>query len=462
MKWLPGSLFSKLYVRIWLAVAGAVLLAVVLVMAAWHLSLERQQSNFPGPQRELVVRNAAGEPVGVAVSRPPKLPGQGVTFTLTLDQPLAAGEPLLLQMPPRRWRPPMEGPREGPLAMGSAPLEDAGINARGDAGGMGMGHRDPERARARAQARANGGLPEWLTPPFGFVWWMVLAGVAVALSAYPIIRRLTGRLEDLERGVQRWGSGELSLRLPVRGHDEVAELTKRFNGAAEQIEQLLLSHKALLANASHELRSPLARIRMGLELLPGQQGDPAHAKLKAELNRNINELDQLVDEILLASRLDAANSDIGAVESVDLTGLAAEEAARVHVGLEAQAVSVQGSAKLLRRLLRNLLENALKYAHSPGAQDSVLLSVSQSKAPNGQAMAIIWVDDRGPGVPAAERERIFEPFYRMRGASEKDGGVGLGLALVKSIAQRHGGTVHCEDRPGGGARFVVEVPLVGA
>ena len=454
MKWLPSSLFSKLYVRIWLAVVAAVLVAVALVMVAWHLSLERQQNNFPAQPRELVVRNAAGEAVGIAVSRPPRLPGEGVSFTLTLDQPLAAGEPLSLQLPPRRWRPPMDGPRGGPMAMGSAPLGD----------GAAMGHMDPDRtrARARAQARANGGLPEWLTPPFGFVWWMVLAGIAVALSAYPIIRRLTSRLEDLERGVQRWGSGELSLRLPVRGHDEVAELTKRFNAAAEQIEQLLLSHKALLANASHELRSPLARIRMGLELLPGPQGNAANEKLKSELNRNINELDQLVDEILLASRLDAANADIGAVESVDLTGLAAEEAARVNVVLEAQAVSVQGSAKLLRRLLRNLLENALKYAHSPDAQDAVVLTLRQTQSAKGQAMAVIWVEDRGPGVPPSERERIFEPFYRMRGASEKDGGVGLGLALVKSIAQRHGGTVRCEERPGGGARFVVEMPVLGA
>jgi signal transduction histidine kinase len=443
MKGLPRSLFSRLYVRIWLAVVAAVLLAVALVMVAWHLSLERQQSNFPAQPRELVVRNAAGDAVGLAVSRPPRLPGEGVSFTLTLDQALAAGEPLSLQLPPRRWRPPM--------AMGSAPLVDGGP----------MGHRDPDRARARAQSRANGGLPDWMTPPFGFVWWMVLAGLAVALSAYPIIRRLTSRLEDLERGVQRWGSGELSLRLPVRGHDEVAELTKRFNSAAAQIEQLLLSHKALLANASHELRSPLARIRMGLELLPGPAGNAANDKLRTELNRNISELDQLVDEILLASRLDAVNADIGVVESVDLTGLAAEETARVNVGLEAQAVSVQGSAKLLRRLLRNLLENALKYAHSPDDQDAVVLTLGQQLSAKGQTMAVIWVEDRGPGVPAAERERIFEPFYRMRGASEKDGGVGLGLALVKSIALRHGGNVRCEERPGGGARFVVEMPVIG-
>lgn len=455
MKWLPSSLFSKLYVRIWLAVAAAVVLAVALVMVAWHLSLERQQSNFPGPMRELVLRNAAGEPVGMALSRPPRLPGEGVSFTLTLDRPLAAGEPLSLQLPPRRWRPPGEGPRSagpGPAPGAMPPAADAGMPGRMD-GDQGV------HARARAQGRPNGGLPEWLTPPFGFVWWMVLAGLAVALAAYPIIRRLTSRLEELERGVQRWGSGELSLRLPVRGHDEVAELAKRFNAAAEQIEQLLLSHKALLANASHELRSPLARIRMGLELLPGQQGNAAHEKLKTELNRNINELDQLVDEILLASRLDAANADIGTVETVDLTGLAAEEAARVNVGLEAQALSVQGSAKLLRRLLRNLLENALKYAKTHDAQEAVLVTVRQGQTSKGQATALIWVEDRGPGVPTTQRERIFEPFYRMSGASEKDGGVGLGLALVKSIAQRHGGSVRCEERPGGGARFVVELPF---
>ncbi|MBU3740188.1 MAG: two-component sensor histidine kinase, partial [Rhodoferax sp.] len=224
-------------------------------------------------------------------------------------------------------------------------------------------------------------------------------------------------------------------------------------------EQLLASQKSLLASASHELRSPLARIRMSLELMGGDSSP----SLRQEISRNIAELDQLIDEILLASRLDAREADLGTVEPVDLVGLVAEECARAGAEFDWQPPSptdrsaaaapavlpVQGVAKLLRRLVRNLLDNARRH----GAGD---VSVSL-RAVQGQAE--LRVADRGPGVPPALRERIFEPFFRLPGATERDGGVGLGLALVRSIALRHGGSVSCVERPGGGACFVLRLPL---
>ncbi|MEO7127874.1 MAG: ATP-binding protein, partial [Rhodoferax sp.] len=294
--------------------------------------------------------------------------------------------------------------------------------------------------------------PAWTRSPFGFAWLLALVGLAVALGVYPIVRRLTQRLESLQRGVQRWGEGDLSVRVPVRGHDEVADLATRFNHAAERVETLVNSHKSLLANASHELRSPLTRIRMGLELM----GSTPTAAFKDEIARNIAELDQLIDEILLASRLDVQEADIGTVEAVDLTGLAAEECARLNIDLDtgssegagAQTVTVNGVPKLLRRVIRNLIENARRYGTG-----AITVGVQRE----GER-AMLRVSDRGPGVPPDLRERIFEPFYRLPGASERAGGVGLGLALVKSITQRHAGTVRCEDRPGGGAIFVVDLP----
>jgi len=279
---------------------------------------------------------------------------------------------------------------------------------------------------------------------------VALVGVAVALGVYPIVRRITKRLEELQRGVQRWGEGDLSVRVAVDGQDEVADLSNRFNAAAARIEQLVRSHKSLLANASHELRSPLTRIRMGLELM----GERPSLAARDEISRNIGELDQLIDEILLASRLDAKEADMGTVETVDLTGLAAEECARVDAdldvidGTDGDVLTVRGVPRLLRRAIRNLLENARRY----GAGETSVELGSRNGA------AEIRVNDRGPGVPAALRERIFEPFYRLPGASERNGGVGLGLALVKSITERHGGSVRCEDRPGGGASFVITLP----
>src|SRR6218665_1867633 len=219
--------------------------------------------------------------------------------------------------------------------------------------------------------------------------------------------------------------------------------------SAARVEALVQSHKSLRANASHELLSPLTRIRMGLELMSGDQPSPA---FREEILHNIAELDQLVDEILLASRLDAREADVGTVELVDLIGLAAEECARVDADLavnsSSDALQVLGVAKLLRRALRNLLENAQR--HSTG-NITVLLQ-------RCQGYAEVQVCDRGPGVPPNQRERIFEPFYRLPGASERAGGVGLGLSLVRSIAGRHNGSVHCKDHAGGGACFVLHLP----
>jgi signal transduction histidine kinase len=186
-------------------------------------------------------------------------------------------------------------------------------------------------------------------------------------------------------------------------------------------------------------------------------GGNTNPHFRDEISRNIAELDQLIEEILLASRLDAQEADMGTVESVDLTGLVAEECARVQALLEVghepdstgSAIVVDGVARLLRRLVRNLLENARRYS---SGDITVLLSA-------GQGRAVLSVCDRGPGVPQALRQRIFEPFYRLPGASEREGGVGLGLSLVKSIAARHGGSVRCDERAGGGACFIVELPV---
>ncbi len=137
---------------------------------------------------------------------------------------------------------------------------------------------------------------------------------------------------------------------------------------------------------------------------------------------------------------------------MDLTGLAAEECARAGAELvptdDGRALVVQGVAKLLRRAVRNLLENARRYSSGP---------VTVELRREGDH-AVVRVRDQGPGVPAEERERIFEPFYRLAGASERYGGVGLGLALVRAITQRHHGSVKCEAPDGAGACFVVRIP----
>jgi signal transduction histidine kinase len=375
-----------LYLRIWLAVVAAVIVLTVAFGWLWRVSSQQV------PERDVIIRNEAGDVIGQDRTRPVRDPVRGVEFNVEMKD----GSKLIVQLPPRH-----RVPGEGPPGRGP-----------------------------------------------GLLWMLGIVAVAVAIGAYPIVRRLTQRVEELRRGVERWGEGDLSTRMNEEGSDELAFLAQRFNHAAERVDALLKAHKSLLANASHELRTPLARIRMGMELM----GPSSSPSFQEEIRRNIEELDQLVDEILLASRLDAKETDVGTIEQVDLTGLVAEECA--HTGAELapstdeRSVIVDGVARLLRRAVRNLLENARRYSDGPVTVE--LKRVGDS--------AVLRVTDHGPGVPASQRERIFEPFYRLPGASERHGGVGLGLALVRSIALRHHGTVFCEDAPAGGASFVLRIP----
>jgi signal transduction histidine kinase len=257
-------------------------------------------------------------------------------------------------------------------------------------------------------------------PAFG-LFALALILLAVGVGAYPVVRRLTKRLERLQHGVEALGAGELSARVKVEGRDEVARLAESFNRAAGRIEELIGAHKSLLANASHELRTPLARIRMALEL----------GKDRSEIERDIAELDALIDEVLLASRLDAVTF-FETKEEVDLLALAAEEAARYDVEVRGEPAVIHGDARLLRRAIRNLLENARRHGAPP---IEVLVKPGE-----------IRVCDGGAGVAPADRERIFEPFNSKRGT-------GLGLALVRQIARRHGGDARCE-----GSCFYVTLP----
>lgn len=306
--------------------------------------------------------------------------------------------------------------------------------------------RPGERARYRPGPLVPFLPPSWQRG-FGLVVVLVVLFIAVAAGAFPVVRRLTRRLEELKLGVEQFGAGRLEQRVRVSGHDEVSAVAASFNTAAARIEALVRSHQSLLANASHELRSPLARLRMAVSLLDAAPLEQRE-RLKREIDTNVAELDALVEEVLLASRLDAAHDALQR-EPVDLLVLAVEEAARVGAAVDGVAASCSGDERLLRRALRNLLENARRYG---GA--SIEVEVGRPRP----AQVEVRVCDRGPGVPAAMRERIFEPFFRLPGHAEQAGGVGLGLSLVKQIAERHGGGVRCEARAGGGSCFVIALP----
>lgn len=341
------------------------------------------------------------------------------------------------------------------------------------------------------------GFSAWWRAPWVPLLLPVLLAVAVALATWPLARRLTRRLEALQRQVEALGQGDLAARVDVRGRDEVADLAQSFNRSAERIETLVAAHRHLLAHASHELRSPLARLKVAVDIIE-RDAVTASPHQIAEVHRNVQELDVLIDEILTASRLEAVGSlPAQQLEPVDVLGLVVEEAAHFGLGADdgdesADVVQVQvnagrGSAvpersvgessavglgdspaypprlrlhvlpagcappmidadsKLMRRLIRNLLENARRYGKAP----TEVVVLTEPAAGRGQAARLVMlaVGDHGTGVAAADQSRLFEPFFRAQGHAESEGGTGLGLALVRQIARLHAAEVSYQSGP---------------
>lgn len=334
--------------------------------------------------------------------------------------------------------------RLAPIAAVGHPLpRPTGV---GESGGWLLGEGMPAWGFRLPDARwivARGPVPP-RGPLSGLLFFLAAMAIAIAVFAYPVVRGLTKRIERLQAGVETLGAGNLATRVAIEGRDEVARLAASFNRAAARIEELVGAHRLLLANASHELRTPLSRIRLGIELY---ESSP-NPKIKAALARDIAELDDLIEEILLASRLDITPT-MAATEDVDLLALVAEECARYDgCTLDGEPIGLQGDARLLRRLVRNLLDNAKRHGRPP-----VRVEIRRDGA-----QAILSVSDAGDGIPPSERERVFLPFYRLGGDRK---GTGLGLALVRQIAQLHGGTAMVSPRPGVPSCIVVALPIQG-
>lgn len=414
---LRGSLFLKIYMTLLASLAVVALISAVFV----RFGQDEQDKGWRERRDHFV-----------AAMLPPDAPLAETRLVLERFAAAIDGEIVLF------------GRDGAPIAAaGHLPPPDAGRNGR------------------RAQRERDDGFLEMRLPdgrvvavrtrmPFGPVGrspllYMALIATAIGLAAYPVVRHLTRRLERLRRGVETWGGGRLSTRVDDGGTDEIAAVAQTFNRAAAQIERMLEAHRSLLANASHELRSPLARLRMAIDLYQ-QTGSE---KTRDEIVRNLAELDSLVEEILLASRLDHVDG-LDHKEPVDLLAVVAEEGVRSGVAVDGVGAMVEGDPRLLLRLVRNLMQNALRHGAPP----------VEARVERQGALVRLSVRDHGAGIAAGEAERVFEAFYRPSGRSESAGGWGLGLSLVRQIAAHHGGAVRYESPPDGGARFVVELPAI--
>ena len=416
----------RLFLQIYLGFLGIALLFLVCAAGlwAWHMRPHR----YPVPPYLV----EAAELVAQTLPAPDR-PERELRAALR-----AKAQDLALHMT-------MWGPSGEYLASSGRPLPAPRIDA-GDRTWIRGRHGPPGVAVRLADGRWLGLA---IDRPFegrttGWLLNLALLFGVIAVGSYPIARRITRRLERLRTAVDRLGAGDLAARVPVEGSDEVSELAKSFNRAGERIQALVNAQRRMLASASHELRSPLTRLRLAVELM----GADGRSELRAEAERDIDELDSLIEDLLLAARLESLEP-LRSEGSVNLLSVLAEEAARVGAEVSGQEVIVSGDVRLLRRMLRNLLENARRYGGgSP-------IDASLTPLDDG---ARVTVGDRGPGVPESERSRIFEPFYRPEGHSEgRDGGVGLGLALVKEIARHHRGEARCLPRPGGGTLFEVDL-----
>lgn len=262
-------------------------------------------------------------------------------------------------------------------------------------------------------------------------------------------------LQSLSRVADEFGAGNLKARSHMKRSASIYPLAERINHMAGRIESLLESQRNLLHSVSHELRTPIARLEFGLELLGARAADPMLQKRITAMEGDLAELNALVNELLGMARLDSEQSLQSAPfelapmlrECVDaLPPSEREVVCRLDDGLG----SVDADRRLLMRSIGNLLRNAQKYANA-----RIVLAAGRGQ----DGTLRIVVEDDGPGIPGTERERVFEPFYRLdRSRDRATGGFGLGLSIAKKAVTLHGGSLAVEDAEPQGARFVLVLP----
>jgi signal transduction histidine kinase len=297
----------------------------------------------------------------------------------------------------------------------------------------------------------------------GYLALLIGLLTVVMLIAFFAIRRLLSPLKDLSAAVERLRNGELGHQVKVCSYDELGDLGRSFNAMSTGLKEMIRSREQLLLDVSHELRSPLTRIKVALEMAPDGMA-------KESIRDDLGEMETMISEILETARLDSENGKLN-LGPVDLGALAAEAVADADVrapgarliGTAAASGSagtgggsgptISADRMRVRKVLTNILDNAIKFSQGRAAPVEVRIET-------GAAEVILRVRDKGVGIPEDELPRLFEPFYRVdRSRSRETGGYGLGLSLCRRIMEAHGGSISISSRPGEGTEVALTFPI---
>jgi len=286
-------------------------------------------------------------------------------------------------------------------------------------------------------------------PPLVLILLLVVGGLATLVTAAALVRHLTTPLESLSRNALRIGSGEEPELIPETGPEEMVTLAKSFNKMAVQVKELLTNRTTLLAGISHDLRTPLSRIQLALEMLPTD----ADIELVDGIRGDIDQMNCLIGQFLELSRvLEKGQQQLIDVPAMleDLVSCGRRGGANIQWQF-AEACQLVSNPMALRRIIVNLLENAVRYSDRQPVEVSYVCE---------QSMAEIIIMDRGPGIPEHELEAVFRPFYRLdQSRNAETGGTGLGLSIALQLAELNKINIQLHAREGGGTVAKISVPL---
>ncbi len=283
----------------------------------------------------------------------------------------------------------------------------------------------------------------------GMILMLLLLIAGVVFTAHVVLGRALAPLRSLQEGVARLSEGHFDVALPSGASDEFGALTEAFNVMVHRVNEMIRARDQLLLDVSHELRSPLTRLKVALALLP--QAD------QKGMAADVAEMDAMITELLEMERLRGGGGirperqDLVAVLR-DVVTSYRDRAPGVQFAADASPIEVEIDPDKLRTVIRNVLENAIKYC----LPDSAAVQVSVERHDRA---VVIRIRDDGPGIPESVRASVFEPFVRADPSrSRKTGGYGLGLSICKRIMEAHGGSIAVEPHAGRGTLFVLTLP----